>query len=75
MEKYKNTYGVLSFSIAGNDYVSDKGDIIELPDGIYTTNLVNRGYITPVNNLPAIPEETPGKSKTEVNKKSKNAKK
>lgn len=57
MEKYKNVHGLLSFSIGGSDYISNKGDIIELPDSLYVQTLLNRGHIVPVDNLPDVPEE------------------
>ena len=46
MDKYKNIHGLLAFSHEGKDYISDKNDIIELPDVDHVKTLVKKGYIT-----------------------------
>jgi hypothetical protein len=46
MKKYINTFGPLNFSLQGKDYITDKGDPLELPsDDEYVQTLVARGYI------------------------------
>lgn len=46
MKKYENIKGLLCFSLGGKDYVTNKGDALELPeDDDYTKRLLLSGCI------------------------------
>jgi hypothetical protein len=43
---YTNNYGLLAFSLAGKDYISQRGDALELPEEEgYVKTLVARGHL------------------------------
>ena len=47
MKTYINEVGLLAFTIEGVDYISNKGDTIELPEtNNYIQNLLAKGYIS-----------------------------
>lgn len=45
MKKYINNHGILAFTHEGEDYISNIGDEIELPDCEYVKCLEAKGYI------------------------------
>jgi len=43
--KYINVFGIIAFTHEGKDYISDKGDTVNLPKCDYVSKLVKKGFI------------------------------